>query len=693
MRGLGISRLSLSVWPFAIISLGELLGAVLIMRLSSAYRSPAEMLGDAILAIAVGLIVAAVLVVVARRLVLASRSPRWRSVRVSLILYAAIAMASGLVMALILRQPDGDFSAQMVVLYTITRPINVIILALVVQQVREGVRESREVQQDVQARVDEIRRANELIESAESDLRVESRRLLASEVAAPLGEIVRAGDSLSDDELADRLDDYISTRLRPMAHVLHPVSVRLGLIPGIHGLNDGLIVDASPTVERMDSDGTLLDDDVRLQVYRWLRESLSMPGASRAALIMGVRELEISVYPPTAAPIDAVQAAAGLRQVRRGVITAPLRGQSAAISWTASEASDSGPQTSRRLRYRIRDLITVPYPRRMFLVTLLVIGAAPFQFVLYRWSLSVGSLVAVVSLAVSALLVAALLERLPRPRPTVAGGFRVVVEWLAIATAAALGLAIPGLIFDILPQGPGEVGLAIFRMSYRFTIPGLLVVLSYGLLVNARRQLTLANGALEVEQLRRVRILAESQLVDRDVAEALHRTVQGRLAAAVVMLRLGQRSDAWVQVVEMAKVEVPGLLGRLSEAGSEGLLAIDAPIGLRVVQVGDVDMSADMRADVQRALGEVAVNARRHGGASMLIVYAECEDAVCTFICEDDGTGPGDSARPGLGSRLLDDTTSRYAGRWVMEPANPGCRVVLELPVPVSERGLASSVA
>lgn len=691
MNGLGIRQLSLSLWPFAIISLGELLGAMLIMRTSTIYRPPGEMLGDALTAITVGLAVAAVMVAMARRLVLTSRSPWWRSVGAALTLYVAIAVASGLVMALMLRQPDGDFGAQFVVLYTVTRPINVIILALVVQQVREGVRESRELQRDVQVGVEQARRANELIESAENDLRVESRRLLASEVAAPLGEIVREGDSLADDDLADRLDAYISTRLRPMAHVLHPVSVRLGLIPAIRGLDAGLTVDASPTVERMDSDGTLLDDDVRLQVYRWLRESLSMPGASRAALIMGVRELEISIHPDTAAPIDAVQAAAGLRQVRRGVITAPLRGQSAAIDWTGSDSADSLRVKSRRPRYRVRDLLTVPYPRRMFLVTLLVLGAAPLQFVFYRWSWSLGPLAAVVMLALCALAMTALLERLPRPRPTVAGACRVVAEWLAIATAAGLGLVIPGLLFDILPAGPGEVGLAILRMSYRFAIPGLLVVLSYGLLVTAQRQLAMANASLEVEQMRRARILEESQRVDRDVAEALHRTVQGRLAAAVVMLRLGQRSDAWVQVVEMAKVEVPGLLGRLSDAGDDGLLAIDAPMGLAIVQVGDIDVSADMRADVQRVLGEVAVNARRHGGATMLIVYASCEGGVCTLICEDDGTGPCSSSAPGLGSRLLDDTATRYGGRWGLESANPGCRVVLELPVVVSPLGLASS--
>lgn len=691
MKGIGIRHLGLSIWPFAIISLGELLGAVLIMRMSTLSRTPVEVLTQAFVAIVVGLAVAAACVVLARRGVIASRSSWWRSTQAALVIYSAIAVVSGLVMAVMLTDPAGGFGAQLVVLYTVTRPINIIILALVVQQVSDGIRESRELQQVVQARLEQTRRANGLIESAENDLRAESRRLLASEVAAPLGEIVREGEAISDEDLADRLDDYIATRLRPMAHVLHPVSVRLGLIPAIRGLNAGLTVDASPTAERMDSDGTLLDNDVRLQVYRWLRESLAVSGASRAALIMRVRSLEISIHPPTGAPIDAVQAAAGLREVSSGVITAPLRGQSVAIDWTDTGLAEPPVERSPRPRYRIRDLLTVPYPHRMFLVILLTIGAAPFQFVLYRWTLSFGSVLAVVMLAAFALLATYLLDRLRPPRATLLGACRVVLEWLAIAVAAALGLLVAGILFDILPPGPGEAGLAIFRMSYRFAIPGLLVALSYGLLVVAQRQLTLANEALEVEERRRERILAESQHVDRDVAEALHRTVQGRLAAAVVMLRLGQRSDAWAQVVDMAKVEVPGLLERLSDAGPDGLLVVEAPIGLSVVQVGDLEVSPAMRADVQRALGEIAVNARRHGRASMLVVYASCEDDRCVLICEDDGVGPTELSAPGLGSRLLDDTVTRYGGQWRMEPANPGCRIVLELPLPVSPLGLASS--
>ena len=171
------------------------------------------------------------------------------------------------------------------------------------------------------------RSTNATLEAAESSLRAESRRLLSEEVAAPLGDIVETGANLDDAELANELDDFIGERLRPMAHVLHPVSVRLGLIPALRSLDPLCLISATPTVERMDSDGVLLDDDVRLQVYRWMRENLPESGGSSTALVIRGRDLEVSVHPSKDRGLDAVQLVAGLRRVREGVIAAPLRGQ------------------------------------------------------------------------------------------------------------------------------------------------------------------------------------------------------------------------------------------------------------------------------------------------------------------------------------------------------------------------------
>lgn len=688
MTTMGLRRLSLSVWPFVILAVGESIGAFLIVRDASADRSPASTVLHVLIAALAGVAVASVMLWFARVLVHASRGPRWRSLWASVAIYAVIGVMSGLFMVeVLMRFSPGGYPPQFIALYIVTRPINVIVLAVVVQQTREGVDASRKLQDDVRGKLELARRTNAMIEAAERELRAESRRLLSTEVAQPLNVILSKGRSLPDDALADRLDNYIDLHLRPMAHVLHPVSVRLGLIPAIRGLDDTLQVDASPTVARMDSDGVLLDESVRLQVYRWLRSSLVVPGVSRAALIVRGRELEVSVYPPVDVAVDAVQSAAGMRMISQGVVCAPLMGQTSGVQPDPVPPDRDDPTP----RYRIRELLTVPLPYRVFLVFLLAVGAAPFQYVLYRWELSPQTLLSASMIGVASVLAAALLQRLPAPRPTLWGAARVLIEWGTIAAAAGLGLLIPATVIDLLSPDPTAWGLTFLRMSYRFVVPGLAVVLSFGLLTIAQRQLGLASAALESEEERRAGLLAESQRVDRDVAETLHRTVQGRLAAAVIMLRIGQREDAWTQIVDMARTEIPVLQGRLADASLGQSLVDEPPVGLNVVQIGEVDAAAEALEDLRSAVSEIAVNARRHGRASLLIVTVTREGERQIITCQDNGQGIRGSVTAGLGSRLLDETTARLAGHWRLESLDDGCCVVLDVRLEPRSSGLASS--
>ena len=684
-----MERLALSIWPFVLLAPGEVLGALLIRR-----NNPIDRLGlpgplDEILVVLGGLVLSFACIVGARRLIERSRSVRWRSVLAAIGIYVTVAVLSGLFMVVILvdRGPTGQ-PAVLTVLYMITRPVNVLILAVVVQQVRDGVATTRAVDAITRDRLLLVRRTNEMLEAAELDLRAESLRMFASQVARPLRRIVREGPSLSSSELADRLDVFIEERLRPMAHVLHPVSVRLGLISAMRSLNPEVAVDATATVERMDADGVLLDDEVRLQLYRWIRAGLPSQGPSRAALVIRGRELQVSLHPAESIALDAVQTAAGLRLVGAGLVSVPLRGQVAELDVPGSPP----PEISvRSARYRLRDLVTVRLPSRLLLVAVLSIGSAPLQFVVYRWSPSVGTVLASAACALSPIAMAAILGRLAPAHDTVAGAWRVIAEWLAIAAAAGLGLVLVGIAYGVLPMDPREWLLIFFRMSYRYAIPGLLVTLSHGLAVQARRRLARAQDSLKVEEERRVAILAEARQLDRDVAEALHRNVQGRLAAAVIMLRLGQRDEAWAQVMEMASVEVPWLLERMGEPHVGRVLVSDPPMGLTVIQVDDVPMGQTAFALLARATGEVALNARRHGGASTLVISVRIDEGCCRIVCEDDGAGISDSATPGLGSRLLDETAAALGGSWRAESAEPGCRVILDLPASVLDDDRATA--
>lgn len=686
-----MERLALSIWPFVLLAPGEALGALLIRR-----NNPVDGPGfagplDELLVVLGGLVLAVACIVGARRLIERSRSIRWRSVLAAIVIYVAVAVLSGLFMVVILvdRGPSGQ-PAVLTVLYMITRPVNVLILAVVVQQVRDGVAATRAVDGITRDRLLLVRRTNEMLEAAEFDLRSESLRMFATQVARPLRRIVREGPGLGNSELADRLDAFIEERLRPMAHVLHPVSVRLGLISAMRSLNPEVTVDATATVERMDADGLLLDDEVRLQLYRWIRSGLPSQGASRAALVIRGRELQVSLHPAEAAALDAVQTAAGLRLAGPGLVSVPLRGQVADV--VVPTVSLPAPSV-RSSRYRLRDLVTVRLPSRLLLVALLSIGSAPLQFVVYRWSPSVGTVLASVACALLPIAMAALLNLLPPARDSLAGGWRVLGEWLAIAAAAGLGLVVVSTAYGVLPVDPREWALIFFRMSYRYAVPGLMVTLSYGLVVRSQGRLARAQEALRAEEERRIAILAEARQLDRDVAEALHRNVQGRLAAAVIMLRLGQRDEAWSQVMEMASVEVPWLLERMGEAQLGRVLVPDAPMGLTVIQVDEVPMDQSAFAMLSRAVSEVAVNARRHGGAATLVISVRTGEGRCRIVCDDDGSGMPDAIAPGLGSRLLDETTAALGGSWRSESAEPGCRVIIDLPASIVDGGGATARA
>lgn len=680
MNPVGLRRLGLSVWPFVLLAPGEILGALLIRRMNPTERLGLLGLVDVSLVVLAGLLLVTICLVTARHLIDRARSQWWRSPAAAVLIYIVTAVLSGLFMVVLLvdRGPTGQ-PAVLTVLYMITRPVNVLILAVVVQQVRDGLATTRAVDAITQDQLVLVQRTNEMIEAAEQDLRAESLRMFEAHVARPLRRIVRDGPALDDSALADRLDGFLDAHLRPMAHVLHPVSVRLGIISAMRSLNPEVSVDATPMVERMDADGVLLDEDVRLQLYRWIRAGLPARGESRAALVLRGRHLEVSLHPVTSTPVDAVQAAAGMRLLGPALVSVPLRGQVAEIS--VSDAHQVVPP-AKPARYQLRDLMTVPLPRRILLVILLSLGSAPLQFVVYRWSPSPGTILASLVCAIAPIVVAALLTLLPPAKQTVAGAWRVLGEWLAISAASALGFAVVATAFTVLPPGAHEWGLILFRMSYRYAVPGLLVTLSYGLVVEAGRRLARAQQALRSEEERRLAILGESRQLDRDVAEALHRNVQGRLAAAVIMLRLGQREDAWAQVIDMASVEVPWLLERMGESRANRLLLPDPPLGLTAIQLDDVPSDQATFDLLARAVGEIAINARRHGGASTLVISVSADQAGWRVVCEDDGSGMQKPMIPGLGSRLLDDTVTALGGTWRFEESRSGCRVVLDVPTP-----------
>jgi signal transduction histidine kinase len=260
---------------------------------------------------------------------------------------------------------------------------------------------------------------------------------------------------------------------------------------------------------------------------------------------------------------------------------------------------------------------------------------------------------------------------------------RVIAEWGLIALAAAI---VFGSLTNLLgiSADPAFVDVfGVFRGIYRFAIPGLLLVLAHGFLLRSRAALSQVRSDLQAEESRREWLLANAQEVDRKVAEVLHRTVQGRLSAALILIRLGRRDEAWPHVVDMASIEVPRLLSDIQGfRDSRSLMSDDYP-GLTVHMQGTLEGVGELLvADLRAVASEIAVNAQRHGGAMNLEIHVlRDEDSYTVRFC-DDGRGLQGECAPGLGSRLLDEIVARHDGDWsISSDGRNGCCVDVRVPV------------
>jgi len=75
--------------------------------------------------------------------------------------------------------------------------------------------------------------------------------------------------------------------------------------------------------------------------------------------------------------------------------------------------------------------------------------------------------------------------------------------------------------------------------------------------------------------------------------------------------------------------------------------------------------SAPLLAPVIRlVIEECAINARRHGGGSVMAVAMSDNVGRLTLTCEDNGEGPPGELTRGLGSKLFDEICAEYQGEW-----------------------------
>ncbi len=694
MKRLFVRHLTVSVWPFVLVFPGEWLFLAAYREAALPQQSSSVVVFGTLLFLLLSLLVAAAVAAAWNRFGATRRWPR--SLPGSLTGYALATLLSSwttLGAGLLL---FGSYESPMafLLLLPLSRFPSIVVMAIVVDQVNDGRRASSHLTGEVSARLLQAQRMNALLESAQQQVATDSGRLLRLEVQEPLRALMARAEGLADADFANELDRFVDERLRPLAHRLHPVSVRLGLIQALRSLDPGMVIDASPAIERLDVNGELLDEDVRLQLYRWARQCREEGRATRIAFVMRARTLEVSAHPVRLAPLlDPVQIVAGLRLAGRGVVVAPLRGQAPDLEDLIHNVR--GGVRPVRTRRSWVDVLTVPLPGAVSMVALISLSSFFVQLMLFTWPLTWGAVLTATAWVVAPVVVAALFSLLPPPSRTLWGVWRVCSEWVLIAIAAAGAFRLSTQIFTTAQTLSDAWGLSMFRAVYRFTLPGLALVVAHGLQVTLRRALDKANAAWDLEVERQAEILAVSRRLDRDVAEALHRNVQGRLAAAVVMARLGQRQEAWAQVVDMAEFEIPGLLSRLDEAsGRDEALLPSPPEGLVVREiVHALDLPEPVLVDVQRAVSEIALNAVRHGGASRLMIELDRDGDLLRLRCTDNGSGSLVTATPGLGSRLLDEIADRHNGGWSLASTPNGCVVRMDLFVTPVRRAVVTSMS
>lgn len=515
-------------------------------------------------------------------------------------------------------------------------------------------------------------RLNSLLASAEGERFAGYRDVIRNQVSRPLTSLRAAAGHTPNESLADSIDAFQAGVMRPLAHILHPVSVRVGLLPAIAALGRAFSVATDSGIVDLDSQGDLLDKNVRLQVFRWVRHLL--PSGSTVSIQLSIEDDHLLVRARGVRhgrDLDPIQKVAGLTLLKGEealTLSAPMRGAAERIHADAGDDAESLP----RVPWNIWLLLTRPPVIDVRLVLLVGLVTMPFSFAILRNAESPGRLTTAILSVVVPVALALPLTRVRVAPGTKRGTVTAIGLWLALGFAG--GLMNVGIVNVVSPDSVTEllVPVRITGGILRYSLMGLLILAARGLTAQAVSDSIALRVRLEAANADRAAVLAEADETDRILSETLHRTVQGRLSAISLLLRLDRRVEAIAELDTLCDETLPGLEERLrsdayARAGSS-VTDSNKDLGLRVEDRVDW-LALERRAPwiiptVRRVVEECAVNARRHGGSqSMIIEITEATDRL-TLRCEDDGRGPPTLMTKGLGSKLFDEICADYDGQW-----------------------------
>ncbi len=316
-------------------------------------------------------------------------------------------------------------------------------------------------------------------------------------------------------------------------------------------------------------------------------------------------------------------------------------------------------------------------------------------------------------------------------RPVAVAGIFVLTavadQWTAMGPVGALASAASGVLLITLMLGSGNrlmrafprrhlsiflatfVVLQIPTYGWEFATgssltPGFLAHLAVGVFLSACI-IWLTSGlgewrAPQVALLRvyaaeidsaRIEVLTQTEVVSsiaKSAARMLHGSVQSKLAACALAIDRAVMTDdvtAYEDAINQARAVLSTPLAWTNDPrdpvplGAEIKKKVDLWQGLAGITAFVAPALKQYTGEKVDIVGEVVeeglCNAIRHGGASTISVQVDLDDEGAAPLIRvrivDDGCGPPQDPRPGLGSALLDDACE---GRWerVTAPAG-GC--------------------
>ena len=524
-------------------------------------------------------------------------------------------------------------------------------------------------------------RLNLLLADAERERFAGYEDVIRNRVSRPLAATRAWAAQMPNDSLADWIDHFQATVMRPLAHLMHPVSVRVGLIPAIAALGRSFAVSASAELTDLDSRGELLDKNVRLQVFRWVRHLSANDDADQGAqtsvvISLSVREdhLHLAAHGVRwSRDLDPIQKVAGLTLLPVSadgelLLAAPLIGTAASVDLHQGVPRDPLTRVPRNNWL----LLTRPPVMDVRLVLLVGIVTIPFSFAILRTADTPARLLTAVLSVFVPVVLSVPLTRVWVTPGTPRGTFTAIGLWSVLGLAA--GLTNIAIVSVITPES--VTGLTVpVRLAgglLRYSLVGLLIVTARGLSAQATSDAIALRVRLAAANADRAGVLDMADETDRFLSETLHRTVQGRLAAISLLLRLSRREEALNELGTLCEVTLPSVEERLlTDAQSNVALSPILSSGALGIRVDDsIDWAAfeesapSLAPIIRLVIEECAINAGRHGRGSTMVVAMSNNAGRLTLTCEDNGQGPAGEITRGLGSKLFDEICAEHQGEW-----------------------------